>query len=365
MAKVKVTTLIEEITASFLDENGLELYNVEFLKEGRDWFLRVYIDKKEGQEEEYVSTDDCEKVSRFLSEKLDELDPIDCEYCLEVCSPGIERELSRPEHFAAYIGADLKLADDGTTSWPNHILDSLENVNIRFDPSGKWWTKTVEFYHVLRRTLGDDVMIAAPTLSAGLDGLVGLYNAQDLIITMIDEPELVKEALAQINTAFTEIIKEVRRVFEFDKYGSINRHGMYVNGSIGVPQCDFSCMISSEMFREFALDSIAHEMSELDYAEYHLDGPGAIHHLEDLCTLEKLHTVQWVAGAGNAQKQDWTWLYQKIVSLGKAVLTGGNTSSVLALQNVLHTKSAYHKVSCQTRDEAERFMEELEKIEKN
>ena len=269
------------------------------------------------------------------------------------------------DDFAAYIGADLKLADDGTTSWPNHILDSLENVHIKFDPNGKWWTKTVEFYHVLRRTLGDDVMIAAPTLSAGLDGLVGLYNAQDLIITMIDEPELVKEALAQINTAFTEIMKEVRRVFEFDKYGSINRHGMYVNGSIGVPQCDFSCMISSEMFREFALDSIAHEMSELDYAEYHLDGPGAIHHLEDLCTLEKLHTVQWVAGAGNAQKQDWTWLYQKIVSLGKAVLTGGNTSSVLALQNVLHTKSAYHKVSCQTRDEAERFMEELEKIEKN
>ena len=92
-AKVKVTDLVEEIAAPFLEENGLELYHTEFLKEGRDWFLRVYIDKKEGQEEEYVSTDDCEKVSRFLSDELDRIDPIEQNYYLEVSSPGLDREL--------------------------------------------------------------------------------------------------------------------------------------------------------------------------------------------------------------------------------------------------------------------------------
>ena len=74
MAKKKITEIIEEISAEFLAQNGLELYNSEFVKEGRDWFLRVYIDKtQEAQEAQYVSTDDCEKVSRFLSAELDRL----------------------------------------------------------------------------------------------------------------------------------------------------------------------------------------------------------------------------------------------------------------------------------------------------
>ena len=65
MAKKKIKEIIEEISAAFMEENGLELYYVEFVKEGRDWFLRVYIDKLSASAEEYISTDDCEKVSRF------------------------------------------------------------------------------------------------------------------------------------------------------------------------------------------------------------------------------------------------------------------------------------------------------------
>lgn len=110
-AKVKVTDLVEEIAAPFLDEIGLELYHTEFLKEGRDWFLRVYIDKKEGQEEEYVSTDDCEKVSRFLSDELDRIDPIEQNYYLEVSSPGLDRELLRDRDYVRFAGrlVDLSL----------------------------------------------------------------------------------------------------------------------------------------------------------------------------------------------------------------------------------------------------------------
>lgn len=244
-------------------------------------------------------------------------------------------------------------------------LTSLKDARIAFDPNGKWWTRTVEFYEILRKTLGDRLVIAAPTLSAGLDGLAGLYGVNNLLDDLIDEPEEVQEALEKINQAFTDVMKEVRKVFEFDKYGSINRHGMYVQGSIGVPQCGFSCMISGEMFREFALPCIRHEMSELTYAEYHLDGPGNVRHLEDLCTLDKLHTVQWVAGAGEAAEQDWTWLYQKINSLGKAVLYNGNPGSVLRLQQTLQTNAAYYTVWVNTEDEAKRFLEDLAKIPTN
>ena len=109
MAKKKIKDIIEEAAADFMKDNGLEFYNVEFLKEGRDWFLRVYIDKAESGEESYVDTDDCEKVSRFLSEKLDELDPIEQNYYLEVSSPGLDRELLTPEHYERFSGRQVEV----------------------------------------------------------------------------------------------------------------------------------------------------------------------------------------------------------------------------------------------------------------
>lgn len=80
-------------------ENGCYLYDVEYLKEGGFWFLRVYVDKEGG-----ISLDECELVSRSLSEVLDKEDPIDRNYYLEVSSPGVERKLKTPEHFKRYLG---------------------------------------------------------------------------------------------------------------------------------------------------------------------------------------------------------------------------------------------------------------------
>lgn len=162
MAKKKITELIEEVTADFLAQNGLELYNSEFVKEGRDWFLRVYIDKTaeaaeaakaaakaaaeakaetETADEEavqaelsqYVSTDDCEKVSRFLSGELDRLDPIEQNYYLEVSSPGMDRALLRDKDFERFAGeiVDISLykAADGKKAFQGKLI-GIENGNI-------------------------------------------------------------------------------------------------------------------------------------------------------------------------------------------------------------------------------------------
>ncbi len=91
-----VIALAEPVAAS----EGAYLYDVEFLKEGGIWFLRVYVDKEEGG----ISLDDCEAISRKLSEALDEKDPISQNYYLEVASPGIERKLKTAEHFNRYLG---------------------------------------------------------------------------------------------------------------------------------------------------------------------------------------------------------------------------------------------------------------------
>lgn len=108
MAK-KVAELIPEYLNGFLEQEGLELYHVEFQKEGKDWYLRVFIDTKDP--DTYVDVDSCEKVSRYLSEVMDKEDPIEQNYMLEVSSPGMDRELFTEEHFKRYAGetVDVKL----------------------------------------------------------------------------------------------------------------------------------------------------------------------------------------------------------------------------------------------------------------
>lgn len=100
MSNKKVVDVVEENLRDFLEDNKYTLFNIEYQKEGKDWVLRVYIDN----EEERISIEDCEKVSIYLSSKLDELDIIDKKYMLEVSSPGIDRPLLKDSDYEKYKG---------------------------------------------------------------------------------------------------------------------------------------------------------------------------------------------------------------------------------------------------------------------
>ena len=109
MAKKKITETVGEILSEYLADNGYELYRAEYVKESKDWFLRVYIDKIWNGDREHIglsgiSTDDCEKVSKFLGSELDRIDPIEHNYYLEVSSPGLDRELVTDRDFLRFMG---------------------------------------------------------------------------------------------------------------------------------------------------------------------------------------------------------------------------------------------------------------------
>ncbi len=111
MAKKKIGEYVEEWMDGFGKENPYELSRCEFVKEGQDWYLRVYVDKLEGEGYGVMGTDDCELVSRYLSEKLDKADPIEQNYYLEVSSPGLDRPLISEKDFRRFMGEliDVKL----------------------------------------------------------------------------------------------------------------------------------------------------------------------------------------------------------------------------------------------------------------
>lgn len=123
----KIEETVWQIAEPIANENGLEIYDVEFKKEGSDYFLRVFIDKEEG-----VSIDDCEAVSRPLSDALDEADPISEGYYLEVSSPGIERQLKRQKDFDRFCGENISVklfrAVNGTKQLTAKLVSRTEDV---------------------------------------------------------------------------------------------------------------------------------------------------------------------------------------------------------------------------------------------
>ena len=124
----KVTDLTAALAEPIVQEQGCSLWDVEYVREAGQWFLRVYIDKEGG-----VSIQDCEAVSRPLSDALDEADPIEGSYVLEVSSAGADRPLKRPEHFWQFLGAQVEVrlyrALEGKKDWVG-VLAAYADGNV-------------------------------------------------------------------------------------------------------------------------------------------------------------------------------------------------------------------------------------------
>ncbi len=123
MAKTQTTTeIVEALAAPLAAENGLAIWDVRFEKEGPVWHLRVFLEKAGG-----VTITDCENVARALSPLLDEKDPIQQSYVLEVSSPGLGRKLTKPAHFAAMQGQKVAARFIRPENGKKEVLGTLLN----------------------------------------------------------------------------------------------------------------------------------------------------------------------------------------------------------------------------------------------
>ena len=121
----KIYGLIKET----VEAQGVSLWDVRLVKEGASYYLRIFIDKPNG-----ISIDDCTEVSHAVEPVIDAADPIDNSYYLEVCSPGIERELTRPQHFASSLGKKIRIrlykAADGAKEFTGGLKSASDKVGI-------------------------------------------------------------------------------------------------------------------------------------------------------------------------------------------------------------------------------------------
>lgn len=138
---------------------GLSLWDVRFVKEGATWYLRFFIDKPEG-----VDINDCVALTRLLNPILDEADPISQSYTLEVCSPGLERELTRPEHFEACLDEAVVVTLirplDGEREFAGLLLpceNSLVRIQLEDETTMEFEKKDISSVHLIAEWDAEEV----------------------------------------------------------------------------------------------------------------------------------------------------------------------------------------------------------------
>ncbi len=131
----KITETVTALALPVAEKLGLEIWDVEFVKEGGEYYLRVYIDREGG-----VTIDDCESFSRAFDKILDEADPIDASYIFEVSSAGLERRLYRPSDFEKYMGSPVTLKTFSPKNGKKEFLGNLasyENGGVTLSLDGE------------------------------------------------------------------------------------------------------------------------------------------------------------------------------------------------------------------------------------
>lgn len=265
-----------------------------------------------------------------------------------------------PDTFSAFTGADLVFG--AGTSWCMPYVEDWNDVEIRFDRGSKWWRITEDLIGAVRERCDGKLLICPPTLVANLDCLAAIRGQERLLFDLMERPDEIKRALKQVCQAHTDALDAYAEMLDFSKYGSINIAGSYISGRQSRPQCDASCLISPGMFREFVMPCLEYETKDADAAQYHLDGPGAIRHLDALGELDNLLMIDYTPDP-KEKPNDWLHVRRKIDDLGKGqVFYVSSIDEAKMIRQNYHSDKMHILVGASTRSEAQDIINEIESL---
>jgi len=226
-----------------------------------------------------------------------------------------------PDQLAAWLGADILLKPKDFTSWVTPFVDDWAGFpQLTIDPENRWWTLYLEILRASVEAGRGKWVTGYPDLHTGIDGLSAIRGPERLLVDLLEQPEAIRRAMAQMTGLFELVVDTVSEIVLPSGQGTSNwTMGWSSRRFLCIGQNDFTCMISPEMFDEFCLQDTLETTSYVDRSIYHLDGPGAIRHLPRILEIESLDCVQWIHGAGQPAASHWLELLKSVQGAGKSV----------------------------------------------
>lgn len=263
-----------------------------------------------------------------------------------------------PDQFAAFFGSQLAYSSESSdTTWAVPSIENWAAADICFDsPRGQWWDRMLEFLSAIADVGRFRFLAAVPDIHSNLDCLAAMRGPQRLCEDLIDAPEAVDRAMRNVRRAFPTVYDAIYAAGEMEASGTTSWLPYYCDGRFSVLQCDFICMISPSHFRRWALPALEEEAAFLDHSVYHLDGPDALVHLDDILSIKAVDGIQWVPGEGNPPPIEWPDLLRRIQSAGKGLYLGASPEQVKVFHRMLRPERVFYDVWGASQSEGEELL---------
>jgi hypothetical protein len=268
-----------------------------------------------------------------------------------------------PGSLGSMLGAKPGFSE--STVWYDPCIEDPDSYGpIRFSTRGnKWWDVHLALIEEGRRSARGRYLLGVPDLIENIDTLAAMRGTEPLLMDLIERPDWVKARVAEINQAFFAAFDGIYELVKDENGGSaFAAFDLWSPGKTAKVQCDFSCMISAEMFREFVVPALAEQCQWLDYSMYHLDGTTAVQHLDALLEIDALDAIEWTPQAGKpgGGSPEWYDLYKRIRAGGKSVQAiRVQPGEVLPLIDAVGPEGLFVDVRAKDEDEARRLIEKV------
>lgn len=266
-----------------------------------------------------------------------------------------------PEVFSAFYGCPLVFGDYGT-SWSEPILLEWDQADaLRLDWENPYLEKLLEMTDALLEIGRGKFITGIPDWHAGGDCVAAMRNPQTLAVDMIDSVDEVKRLLNRVETDYFQIYDHFYHKLRGAGQPISTWLPLVCDAKYYIPSNDFSIMISTAMFEDVFLPGLIRECQFLDRSIYHLDGPGALRHLDAILSIAELDALQFVPGAGREGYHKWVQVYRKTQTMGKAIEVFCTFQEIDAVTETLDPHGVYLNVSgVPSRDAAEAMLKRLE-----
>lgn len=204
-------------------------------------------------------------------------------------------------------------------------------------------------------------MVGIPDIQGGGQILALLRGTAELSIDLLEAPAEVHSAMREIDDTWLVYWQRCRDLILRHQDGHMDWVGVWSEQPMVTVECDYACMISSDMFNEFFLPSVKRQTEWVDRTIFHLDGPGAVRHLEALLELETLDGVQWVPGAGAKPVSEWMPLLHQIQKAGKRLVARVQPAEVEPLLAALEPRGLLLQTGTATDSDAMELVERIQR----
>ena len=221
-----------------------------------------------------------------------------------------------PGIMAGFLGAKVHSVTE--TVWVEPAEQkAIHDIHPAYDANNIWWQRVQDLTRAAVQRWGSAVAVGHTDLGGNLDILASLRTTEQLLYELHDTPEEVDRLVRVITKLWLRYYRELEDIIMPAGRGTTPWAAIWSPKRCYMLQCDFSYMISPQMFERFVLPDLAACCEYLDHAFYHLDGKGEIPHLDMLLSLPRLRGIQWIPGAGSPPPQRWLPLLKRIREGGK------------------------------------------------